>query len=125
MKTLIALAVLFNMSAVSAQGHAPGFYSAQWKITKVSPMCPNDIPEGAMCFGLGSIVQVEATIGCADTLVSKQFDVWENNEIHAQSLVKRHPKADVIRCIRAQVVTDTVLVPMPGPVTLVNDMLEF
>lgn len=125
MKTLIALAVLFNMTAVSAQVQHPSVYSPIWKIKKVSPMCPNDIPAGAVCFGLGSIVTVETTIGCADTLLSKEFDVWENNEIHVNSIAKRHPKADVIRCVRAQTIQDTVLVPMPGQVTIVNDTLEF
>lgn len=125
MKTIIALAVLLNISAVSAQVAHPSVYSPIWKITKVSPMCPNNIPSGAQCFGLGSIVTVETTIGCADTLLSKDFDVWENNEIHVSSLAKRHPKADLIRCVRAQRITDTVLVHMPGSVEIVNDILEF
>lgn len=125
MKTILALTVLLSLSSVSAQVAHPGVYSPTWKITKVSPMCPNDIPDGAVCFGLGSIVQVEATIGCADRLLSARFDVWENNEIHVQSLVKQHPQAPLIRCVRAQVLKDTVLVPNPGRVTLVNDILEF
>lgn len=125
MKTILALTILFSLSSASAQVARPGVYSPIWKITKVSPMCPNTIPDGAVCFGLGSIVQVETTIGCADKLLSKRFDVWDNNEIHVQSLVKQHPQAPLIRCVRAQVLTDTVLVPTPGRVILVNDTLEF
>lgn len=122
---LLSLFALLNLSAVKAQGYAPGYYSAHWKITKVTPMCPRDIPAGAVCFGLGSIVHVEATIGCVDELKTKEFTVWENNEIHAMSLVKVGPNADRVRCARAQVIQDIVLVPHPGEVTLVNDTLEF
>lgn len=126
MKTLIAIAVLFNMSAVSAQSRRiPDFYSAKFKITKVSPMCPSTIPAGAQCMGFGSIVQMEATIGCADKVVHSRIEVWGNNEIHTDVHVKRHPKADLIRCARAQVLKETVLVHSPGKVTIVNDGIEF
>lgn len=125
MKALLALVVLFNMSAVSAQNHIPPYYSAKFKITKVSPMCPNDIPSGAVCFGLGSIVNIEAVIGCADTVKHSRIEVWGNNEIHTDVLVKRHPKSDLIRCMQAQVLKETVLVHSPGKVTIVNDGIEF
>lgn len=125
MKTIIALASLMIAGSVSAQNHIPPFYSAKFKITKVSPMCPRTIPAGAQCMGLGSIVQMEAVIGCADTVVHKRIEVWGNNEIHTDVHVKRHPKSDLIRCVQAQVLRETVLVHSPGKVTIVNDGIEF
>lgn len=125
MKTLLALVVLFNVSAVSAQNHIPPYYSAKFKITKVSPMCPSTIPAGAQCMGFGSIVNIEAIIGCADTVKHSRIEVWGNNEIHTDVLVKRNPHADTIRCMQAQVLKETVLVHSPGKVTIVNDGIEF
>ncbi len=122
MKTIIALTVLLNLTAVSAQVAHPGYYSADWKITKVSPMCPNDIPSGAVCFGLGSIVNVEAKIGCGDTVISKHFDVLDTNVIEAQSVVKANP---YVRCAGQKKIKDVVLVHNPGPVSLENIILEF
>lgn len=125
MKALLALVVLFNVSAVSAQNHIPPYYSAEFNIKKISPMCPRTIPAGAQCMGFGSIVVIEAIIGCADTVETKNIDVWENNEIHTDVLVKRAPNSDLIRCMRAQVLTETVLVNYPGKVTIVNDGIQF
>lgn len=125
MKALLALAVLLNMSAVSAQSHLPPYYSAEFSIRKVSPMCPATIPAGAQCMGFGSIVEIESVIGCADKVVSKRIEVWGNNEIHTDVLVKRHPKSDLIRCMQAQVLKETVLVHSPGKVTIVNDGIQF
>jgi hypothetical protein len=125
MKTILALAVLLNVTAVSAQNHIPPYYSAEYKITKVSPMCPSTIPAGAQCMGFGSIVQIEAIIGCTDKVEHKRIDVWGNNEIHTDVLVKRDPNSANIRCYRAQILEETVLVHSPGKVTIVNDGIQF
>jgi hypothetical protein len=125
MKTLLALAVLMNVSVVSAQSHIPPYYSAEYKITKISPMCPAHLPDGAQCAGFGSIVYIEATIGCTDQVVEKHITVTENNEIHTDVLVKRDPNSDRIRCYKAQVLKETVAVPYPGKVTIVNDGIQF
>ncbi len=124
MKALLALVVLFNVSVVSA-GIVPPYYSAEFTIKKISPMCPATIPAGAQCMGFGSIVVIEAIIGCTDTVESKRIEVWGNNEIHTDVLVKRAPNAEVIRCMRAQTITETVLVHSPGKVTIVNDGIQF
>ncbi len=125
MKTIIALTALMIAGSVSAQNHIPEYYSAKYKITKISAMCPISIPAGAKCMGLGSIVQMEAVIGCTDTVVHKRIEVWGNNEIHTDVHVKRDPKSDLIRCVQAQVLRETVLVHTPGKVTIVNDGIEF
>ncbi len=125
MKALLVLSVLFNISSVSAQNHIPPYYSAEFQIKKISPMCPATIPAGAQCMGFGSIVVIEAVIGCTDTVESKRIEVWGNNEIHTDVLVKRAPNSDVIRCNRANVITETVLVHSPGKVKIVNDGIQF
>jgi hypothetical protein len=128
MKTIIALAVLFNISAVSAQDFAPKYYSAHFDITKVSPMCPATIPTGAQCMAFGSIVEISAHIGCIDKVVYKNIQVVRNNgtiEIHAVSVIKKDPKADVVRCYRANTIKEIVPVHDMGPVTIVNDIVEF
>jgi hypothetical protein len=88
-------------------------------------MCPADIPAGAQCMGFGSIVQIEAIIGCTDKVERKRIEVWANNEIHTDVLVKRDPNSDRIRCYRAQVLKEIVPVHSPGAVSIVNDGIEF
>ncbi len=128
MKTIIALAVLFNMTAVSAQDFVPQYYSAHYDIKKITAMCPANIPTGAQCMSFGSIVEINATIGCIDKVVYKNFQVVRNNgnvEIHAVSVVKKDPKSDVVRCYKANVVKEIIPVHAMGPITIVNDIVEY
>ncbi len=65
--------------------------------------------------GIGSVVTLRATLGCGDNLLFS--DVEDRSEsighvdLHVVSVVKQHPNADVIRCIRANIVTKTITVP--------------
>lgn len=127
MKTLIASAFCLFAFAASAQDYRPEYYKAEFSISKVSPMCPSNIPDGAVCMGLGSLVEVQAPIGCKDQVVFKEFSVVRNFnevEIHAVALVKKHAKADVIRCRHAQVIREIVPVHEMGPVRIINSTID-
>lgn len=119
---LIALSFFANVVSASTV-IPPEYYSAEFKITKISPMCPNTVPPEAMCMGLGSIVEVTALAGCADTEVHSSFDVIDTGmdaQIFAVSVVKKHPNADRIRCVAPKFIRKTVTVPYSGIVELHN-----
>lgn len=121
MKNVIGLIALsFFASVASASTHlVPEYYSAEFKITKIAPMCPRNLPGGAVCMGLGSIVHVAANIGCADSELLTSFDVV-GTDIIAVSVVKRPAEAHSIRCVAPTIIRKTVLVPALGSVELQN-----
>lgn len=119
---LIALSFFANV--VSASTIMPAeYYSAEFKITKVRPMCPASVPGGAVCMGLGSIVDVAAYVGCTDTEIHTSFDeiyTGMDTQIFAVSVVKRDPNSDRIRCAAPKIIRKTLTVNYPGIVGLHN-----
>ena len=129
MKNLIVLAfaaLSFNASASDEQ--APEYYSPEFTITKVSPMCPRNIPSGAMCGGYGSIVTISANLGgCLDSLVFhevKKIAGSRGVELHSVAVALRNPESARVRCIRANSVSKTIAVPEMGEVTIVNSIIQ-
>lgn len=121
--TILLLAAVFISTTSFANSQLPPeYYSAQFRITNISPMCPSTIPGGAQCAGLGSIVTAEAMIGCADKLVYSKFDERANNygtvTVYATSLVKN--VGSNIRCFAPQIIRKTFSVFSLGKIKLVN-----
>jgi hypothetical protein len=124
MKYLMALSLAFLATTSPAQSTwGPEYYTANFQIMNVSPLCPQTVPNGATCMGYGSIVTVEATLGCGDELIFSRFEEeksYENVDLYAISLVKRHPNSKVIRCIRANTIIKKVRVNSMGNINLIN-----
>lgn len=124
MKFIMALSFAFLATASQAQSTwGPEYYTADFQIVQLSPMCPTSIPNGASCMGFGSIVTVEATLGCGDELIFSQFEEkksYENVDLYAISLVKRHPNSKAIRCIRANTIRKKIRVNSMGHINLIN-----
>lgn len=118
MKTLLTLASAFMLSAsVSAAERAPEYYAAHFEVESVKPMCPRTVPNGAVCMGIGSIVTLRATLGCLDKLLfveaeERMHTIGTPTDLYVVSVVKKDPRSDVVRCIRANTVKTTITVPV-------------
>ncbi len=115
MKSLLTLASLLVLSSsLYASEKAPEFYAAHFEVESVKATCPVRLPHGAVCTGLGSTVQLKATLGCADTLLFNQIETTGDSNIgvdlHVVSVVKKHPDSDRIRCNRANIVRITTII---------------
>ncbi len=127
MKTIMALAFAVLSFNVSAQTETPEFYSPEFTVAKISPMCPRSIPSGAMCGGYGSIVTVSATLGCLDSLEFFSTKTVAHDlkvELHIVSVAFRNPESARVRCNRANTVTKVVPVPQMGQVTVINTVIQ-
>lgn len=124
MKNLFFAAALLMSSSTFASDSV--YYSAEFEITKISPMCPASVPGGAVCAGLGSIVEIVATIDCNDQMVS--FKTYEDTstslvtELHVMNVVRRGNRTRF--CFAPVFVKKTVTVFNVGPVVLVNDQIQ-
>ncbi len=74
MKKMIGLMALSLLSFNSFAGDI-SFTTAEFRIVKVSPMCPPPAPGQMTCMALGGTVTVEATIGCMDKLMFSHFEM--------------------------------------------------
>lgn len=114
-KLLCVFALTLAASNIQAADFfAPEYYSAKFEIESVRPMCPRTIPRGAVCMGIGSIVTLKATLGCGDQLVFSEIEADTSGsvaDIYTASVVKKHPKSRLIRCIRANEVRKTITLP--------------
>ena len=125
MKTVFFLIAALISTVASANFEtANEYYAAKFRITKISPMCPTTVPNGASCFGLGSIVHVEAVLGCGDELLFAKFDEVDNNngtvDLFASSLVRTTAKPGQMRCMAITMVKRDIPVHALGKINLIN-----
>lgn len=81
MKNLIAV---MAVSLLSFNAFAEGqisFTTADFRIVKVSPMCPTPAPGQMTCMALGGTVTVETTIGCMDKLLFSHFEMANDTTV--------------------------------------------
>jgi hypothetical protein len=128
MKKLLTIALMgLSFSAFSYE-EEPRYYAADFKIVSVRPMCPINIPGGAVCMGIGSIVTVETTLhGCLDNLVFSDFQersIGAGVELYAVGVAKEDPRSKSVRCVRANKVSKTVTVNGLGSIRLLNQTIE-
>lgn len=132
MKTLLTVLAFISIATANAQEtKAPEYYSANFEIEKITPMCPAPSEGKMVCMAMGAVVTLKATIGCADTfLLADITEVGDlrlvrHTQIHVASVVKAHPQRDVIRCAKAQVIRKTITSSM-GKVSnsVINSTIE-
>ncbi len=117
---LLIVSMLFSVSTFAS---VSPYYSAEFEVVNVSPMCPRSVPNSAVCMGLGSIVKLVASVDCNDNLIS--FDSYEDastslvTELHVMNVIKRGKS--LRRCFAPKLIQKTVTVLNMGPVSIVND----
>ncbi|HXH29405.1 MAG TPA: hypothetical protein VNJ01_01210 [Bacteriovoracaceae bacterium] len=121
MKYLLTLTALITFTTAQAAPVPPVYYSVDFQIEKIEPMCPRSIPAGAVCMGLGSVVTLGADLGCGDKMVYSDFETMDQNGstvVHAVSVVKAsHSRTS--SCSRNKVLR-TLTIPHGTVSTVVN-----
>lgn len=119
MKTILFLMAFLSVNAFAWDPSR--FYAGNFEIVDISPMCPKNIPAGAQCFGLGSIVRISTTTGCDDKLAFFDTEIVPTSngvELHVASVFKRGSRK--ILCYVAPVVIKTIPVHHMGNIELIN-----
>ncbi len=114
MKKLIGLMALSLLSLNGFAGEI-SFTTAEFRVVKVSPMCPPPAPGRMTCMALGGTVTVEATIGCLDELIFSHFEMATDTEVptlRAVSVVRADSDSTRVLCQRANTIRKTVKLPM-------------
>ena len=116
MKNLFGLMALVSMS-VSFNAFAEGqivFTTAEFRVVKVSPMCPTPAPGQMTCMALGGTVTVETTLGCLDKLIFSHFEMANDTlvpTLRAVSVVRADSDSIRVMCNRANTIRKTVSLP--------------
>lgn len=90
------------------------FTTAEFRVVKVSPMCPPPAPGRMSCMALGGTVTVETTIGCLDKLIFSHFEMATDTAVptlRAVSVVRADSDSTRVLCHRANTIRKTVQLP--------------
>lgn len=128
MKTLIALSFA-ALSLNSFAGDIAGrYYSPEFTITKISPLCPKPAPGQVTCMAYGSKVTISATLGCVDKLLFhevKTFPTRKGMVIQSVAVAYADPMSLRALCFRENTVKKVISVPeIDGNITIVNEIIE-
>ena len=85
MKNLAILLTIAFSTLINAETPIPNVktYNPVYEIISVSPMCPGDIPEHAVCMAYGSVVKIKAKLnGCLDKVVKFNAKQSINNNVN-------------------------------------------
>lgn len=122
MKKLTAVLAFSLLSVPAFAGHI-SYSTAEFAITKVSPMCPAPRPGEVTCMSTAGKVTVMATVGCLDKVVFSQFEV-EGNELHAVSVVRVDSDSLKVLCYRANTFVKEVSVPDVHNIHIINEEIR-
>ncbi len=110
MKTMIGFMALSLLSFNAFAGQI-SFTTAEFRVVKVSPMCPPPAPGQMTCMALGGTVTVETTIGCLDELVASHFEMATDTlvpTLRAVSVVRADSDSMRVMCTRLNTIRKTV-----------------
>lgn len=119
---LMALATTFISFSALAEGQI-SFTTAEFSITKVSPMCPAPKPGQVSCMSTAGKVVVMATVGCLDKMIFSHFEV-EENVIRAVSVVRADSDSMKVMCYRANTFVKEISVPNVHDIQIVNEQIH-
>lgn len=110
MKTMIGLMALSLLSFNAFAGQI-SFTTAEFRVVKVSPICPTPAPGQMTCMALGGTVTVETTIGCLDELVASHFEMATDTlvpTLRAVSVVRADSDSIRVMCTRMNTIRKTI-----------------
>lgn len=110
MKKMIGLLALSLLSFNSFAGQI-SFTTAEFRVVKVSPICPPPAPGQMTCMALGGTVTVETTIGCLDELLFSHFEMATDTlvpTLRAVSVVRFDSDSLRVMCTRLNTIRKTV-----------------
>lgn len=120
MKKLFGLIVMSLISSNVSAGEI-SFTTAEFRVVKVSPICPPPAPGRMTCMALGGTVTVEATIGCLDELLFSHFELATDTTmqtLRAVSLVRADSDSQRVMCTRLNTIRKTVGLPSLNGITM-------
>lgn len=122
-KSLSLVSLLFVSSVSFAQDSLSRYYSAEFTVDKVIPMCPR-VPGRISCMSLAGKVILKATLGCGDKLIFSEFETSTEGrpEILAVSVVKSTSRN--LRCFGLTEVRKEVQVPNVQNIVVTNMTIE-
>mgnify|MGYP001293520450 CR=1 FL=1 len=130
MKKLLILAITLTSFFAHAEQAVMDFYTGNFELVEVAPMCPPSVPNGASCMAIGSIITVKSYAGCLGKKAF--FDAQVKSErgltkIYITSLIQTNLDMERrVRCIKVQEVVEKIIAPMHigGQVEIINQEIH-